>query len=371
MPMERPAPRPPPGPPTEAPASAGAEQGAGLGRFAVRVLIVALVAALCYLLWRAAHVLLLLFAAVLLAVLIRGLSARLRALTRLPQAAAFALVVLGLFGGVAAVAWLFGAQIAGQFSHLGHSLPELLQRVESAFSAHPIGQAALEQIGTAQGALGALLARLGQSFGSVFGAAADLLLVAFAGFYLAAQPGHYARGLMELAPPKARGRLRKVMEALGEALWLWVKGKLATMAIAGVLTTAGLLALGVKSALALGLIAAAAELAPFIGPILAAVPAVAVAAADDLSLGVYVLVLYLVVQNLESYLILPLIQQRAVSLPPVLTLAALLAFGLLFGPIGVLLAEALAVTGLVLVKMLYVEEALGERTEVPGRDAGG
>ena len=345
-----------------------AEQEARLGEFIVRVIVVAVVAALAVLVWAVADVLLLLFAALLLAVLFRGLGAALRSVTGCSKGLALVVVVVALIIGPGALVWLFGGQIAGEFADLGRSIPELVRNIQADLEEFAWGRALLEQLDATGSATG-LLARFGSVFGSAIGVAADLALIFFIALYLAAQPRHYARGVLELAPEPRRARIGKLLETLGKALWLWIVGKLASMAAVGVLTATGLLLLGMPSALALGLIAAVAELVPFFGPLLAAVPALLLAAAHDSIGPAPVLLLYLAIQQVESYVILPLIQKRVVSLPPALTLAAILAFGVLFGPLGVLLAEALAVTGLILVKVLYIEDALGRHTQVPGRDA--
>lgn len=344
------------------------EQAPRLGEFIVRVIVVAVVAALLWFVWAVADVLLLLFGALLLAVLFRGLGAALHRASGLSGGLALGLVIIALVVGPGALAWFFGGQIAGEFAQLGQSIPELVQEIQDDLQDVAWGRALLDQLDAA-GSATHLLARVGRTFGSAIGIAADLALVFFVALYLAAQPRHYAKGVLELIPEPRRARIAKLMETLGKALWLWLVGKLASMAAVGALTTAGLLLLDVPAAFALGLIAAFAELVPFFGPLLAAVPALLLAAAGDGSAGpIPVLLLYLAIQQVESYVILPLIQKKVVSLPPALTLAAILAFGVLFGPIGVLLAEALAITGLILVKMLYIEDALGRHTQVPGRD---
>ena len=346
-----------------------AERPARAGEFIVRVLIVAAVAALALFVWAVVEVLLLLFAALLLAVLFRGMAQALRGVTGWPHGVTLGLVVLGLLAAFAGIGWIFGGRVAAEFAQLGQSIPELVRQARDQMQSVPWGRDILDHLQASGSATSGLLTRLWSTIGSTVGVLTDLVLVFFVALYLAAQPRHYAEGLLELAPPRRRPRVRQVFDALGHALWFWILGKLASMAVVGLLTTAGLFALGMPLAVALGLLAMVAELVPFFGPVLAAAPAVLLATTGDGPGPVAVLVLYLVIQQLESYLILPLIQKKAVSLPPVLTLAAILAFGVLFGPIGVLLAESLAVTGLILVKMLYVEDALGDSTEVPGRDA--
>ena len=137
------------------------------------------------------------------------------------------------------------------------------------------------------------------------------------------------------------------------------------MTVVGTLTAIGLALLGVTAPLALGLIAGMFAFVPYVGPILASVSGILMAAMQGPVLMGYVVVLYAGIHFLEGNIINPLVQAEAVQLPPVLTLFAALVFGLLLGPIGVLLAAPLAVVLLVAVNALYIEGILGERRVWP------
>ena len=138
------------------------------------------------------------------------------------------------------------------------------------------------------------------------------------------------------------------------------------MVVVGLLTGIGLWALGMPSALTLGLMAGVLEFIPFAGPILSAVPAVLLALAVSPDLALWVLLLYFAVQQFEGYVLTPLVQQYAVDLPGVVLLFSLLAFGALFGTLGVILAAPLTVVTYVLIKRLYVIETLHTPTPIPG-----
>jgi predicted PurR-regulated permease PerM len=133
------------------------------------------------------------------------------------------------------------------------------------------------------------------------------------------------------------------------------------MAVVGVATTAGLWLLGVPFALALGVVAFVLDFVPYIGPILSAVPAILVAMTLGPMEALYVGLLYFGVQSLESYLLTPLVQQRAVQLPPALTILSQVLLGLLLGGFGLALATPLTAVGVVLVRELYVEDVLEDR----------
>jgi predicted PurR-regulated permease PerM len=141
------------------------------------------------------------------------------------------------------------------------------------------------------------------------------------------------------------------------------------MTVVAVLTTLGLWLIGVPGYLALGLLAGLAEFVPVVGAILAAVPGLLQALGQGgVELAAWAALVYLAVQQLQGNVVTPLVTRRMVSLPPALTLFAIIAFGLVFGPLGVLFAAPLAVVAFVAVKKLWVREALGEETDVPGED---
>jgi predicted PurR-regulated permease PerM len=162
------------------------------------------------------------------------------------------------------------------------------------------------------------------------------------------------------------------MYVVGRALRWWFVGRLTSMAILGTLTALGLWFLGMKAALLLGVLAGLLSFVPYLGPILSAIPALLIATLDPSVSLVSVALLYAGIQFFESYLITPLVQERAVSIPPVVLISAQAIMGVLSGIIGILLATPLAVTTIVLVQTLYVEERLGDDVSVLGeQDDGG
>jgi predicted PurR-regulated permease PerM len=124
--------------------------------------------------------------------------------------------------------------------------------------------------------------------------------------------------------------------------------------------------LGVPFAIPLGIITALLNFIPNIGPILASVPAILIAFSSSPTDALYVAILYLAVQNIDGFVTTPLIQERAVSLPPVLVIASQLLLAVIFGFLGLLVAVPLFAVAFVLVKMIYVEDILDRRVEVKG-----
>jgi predicted PurR-regulated permease PerM len=132
------------------------------------------------------------------------------------------------------------------------------------------------------------------------------------------------------------------------------------MILVGGITTAILFALGIESALLLGLIAGLLEFIPLFGPILSAVPAIGVALADSPQKALYVALAFVVIQQLEGNLITPLLLKRRVDIPPALTIIGIALMGVIFGFLGLLIAEPLIAALLVTVKMVYVEDVVGD-----------
>jgi predicted PurR-regulated permease PerM len=189
------------------------------------------------------------------------------------------------------------------------------------------------------------------------------------GIFMAARPGLYRRGLIKLVPEGGRDNAALALEDSWKALRLWLFGRLVSMVLVGLLTGLGLWWIGIPAALTLGIVAALLEFVPFLGPILAAIPAILLALAVDPTLFLWVVGLFLVIQQIEGNIIAPLVQQQAVELPPALLLFSLVAAGLVFGIVGILFAEPLTVVLFVLVKRLYVREALNTPTPIPGEDS--
>ncbi len=334
--------------------------------FVRRTLVVLGLIALALLLWRVAYALLLAFGGVLLAVLLRGLARKVRDWTPLGIGWSMAVVGVALVGLIVLVAALLGPSVSAQLGELGDTLTQGMSKVRDYLQERPWGQELLS--GMTQGApQGSDLLRAAATvFASALDAVLALVLVIFAGIYFAAAPAVYSDGLVRLLPKGRQARAKEVLDATGKALWLWLLGQFVIMVIVGVLTAVGLLIVGVPLALALGFVAGLLEFIPFIGPIVAAVPIILVALTADPQTALYAALVILAIQQVESHLLAPIVQRKAVTLPPVLVLVGTIALTLLFGPIGAVFATPLLVVVLVVVEMLYMEDTLGQRVDVPG-----
>lgn len=328
-----------------------------------RLIVTIVIVGFALLLWELKHVLLLAFAAVLVAVALLAITRAVERVTRLPHRISLALggaIVFIVFGGIGWVSWpAFQEQLTGLLARLTESLDEM----ETVFgitlpsSAQDIAQA-----------LSAFVDRIWSGVLTIAGAlvtvVSTLVLVVFAGIFIAVDPGTYRSGLTLLFPRSWHALIEKALDETGRGLTLWLRAQLLTMLVVGTLVGFGTWAIGLPSPLALGLIAGLTEFVPILGPFAGAVPAVLVAFGMDGSTLAWTVVLFIVVQQVEANLITPLLQRRIVSIPPVVLLFSFVALGVTFGATGILVAAPLTIALYILVREFYVGQLLSEQDEL-------
>jgi predicted PurR-regulated permease PerM len=320
--------------------------------------------------WFAYDALLLVFACILFAILLYELAGMLRERLHVHRQVALALVVTLLLLVFGVGGWLMAPQIGEQADKLGAAVPEALQRLRAAMEQQPLLKRLMSSMPSPeqmQKQLTQLVPNAGLFFTGLMGALGNVVIILFVGIYFAAQPHLYIDGLVTLVPPAKRGRAREVMDELGRTLARWLLGKAASMLVVGVASAAGLALLGVPLALILGLIAGLLDFIPYLGPLMAGVPAVLIAFSDSPQQALYVVLLFGAIQLAEGYMLSPLIEKRTVSLPPALTIVMQLLFGALFGMAGVALATPLTAVLAVLVSMLYVQDVLKDPVRTPSQ----
>jgi predicted PurR-regulated permease PerM len=186
------------------------------------------------------------------------------------------------------------------------------------------------------------------------------------GIFGAAEPGLYRGGLLRLVRRRT-ARAGEVADAIASGLRHWPVGQLLLMVIIEITKAVGLWLIGIPMALTLGIISGGPDLAPYLGAWLSAAPAGMIALLQGPQYLGYVAALYLGLHLLEGYILLPLIQGRAVDLPQALTLVAQALMGEMEGPFDLFVAAPLTVAAMVVLRMLYVEDTLGdEAVAVPG-----
>lgn len=348
--------------------------------FATRVLIIiALVTAvvlLLALLYFAFQIFLVFFAAILFAVFLSSLSAWLSQHTPLSYGVSLVVMCLLLVGVLAGFFVLLAPQLSQQSQQMAEQFPSSLQQLRGQVQQLPFGEQLLARIPSPEelmksqsGQGGKILQSAFSFFSSSLGVLANLLIVIVIGIYLAANPTYTTEGIVRLVPIRKRDRAREVLETLGFTLWGWLKGTFLAMAVIGTITTLGLSLIGVPLSLLLGVFAGLMEFVPNIGPFIAGLPAVLLALTQDPTKALYVIVLFVGIQSLEGYVLTPLVQKKVIDLPPILTIMAQVVLGLLAGFLGLFLATPLIAALMVLIKLLYIEDVLGDTSiEVKGEE---
>lgn len=321
--------------------------------------------ALLWLVVKAANVFLLLFIAVLLSLFLRAVADVLENRLRLPSSLALLGAVLISLGALIGLVTLLVPPFAEQTRALALELPRYIVGLE----------AQLERLGERipplkawlasedQKALTVLYEQASQQLETLLPKVFGLLHLAIDGFalmvmslYLARRPADYREWLIALFPPLQRELVRDVLLEIARDLRSWITGQLLGMVILAVLTAIGLAALQVPYWLTFGIFTGAVAIVPFFGTLVSTVlPALFVLASDgDPWRVIGVIILGTVIHLIESNLVLPLITQNQVKLPPVLSIMSVLIFGQLLGPVGLIVAVPILVVLTVIVRRVLV-----------------
>lgn len=322
-------------------------------------LIVALILATTDLLVIALSVLLLVFAGILFGVFVGGISRWVSHHSPMSYRWSYALVVLLLIAAIAGGSFYMGSQVVQQTAQLRQEL----QQAQDQFVQWLAQYESLPSVKEMRKTLTSgpsVLPGLGKAINWILWGITGVVVIFFVGLYVAFDPHLYTWGIVKLFPKDRRHRATEALDQLRYALSRWIIGRLASMTIIGVITAIGLALLGVPLPVTLGVLAALLTFIPNIGPLLAAVPQALLALNVGTSTVLWVILLNIVLQGVESYLVTPLIQRHEVTLPPALTITAQLLLGATIGVIGIMMAAPLTAAVMLLVQMLYIRDRLGD-----------
>lgn len=312
--------------------------------------------AAAYVLWQLVDVLLLLFACALVSLILLTITNALRRRTRLPFAVALGLTVFAILALLAGAITFFGTTIQSEFAELASRLPAAWAGVQEKMRTSTVGAALLVRAQALAPSGQAIVNAATSTLTAVGGALSGLAIVLVGGLYLAAQPTLYSGGLLRMIPAPARSRSAETLDAIAVSLRNWLKGQALGMVFVGIGTGLGLWLVGVPAAWAIGLVAGLAEFVPYAGILLAGIPAVVLGFGQGTSTGLWTIAVLVAVQQVQGNLVMPLLQNKMVDLPPAVTIFGIIAAGILFGVAGVLLATPLTIVVLVLVRRLYLGE---------------
>lgn len=349
---------PPPPDSVEAPLFTLARKADPRERLVATVRTTVIIGAIALVVWTLSDVVLLIFLAVLIAAMLRGLADWLTTRTGLPTWAALTVVSLALVLLIGGLAWWVGPHFISEGQQLWKQVSGELQSLRQKYG-NILGNAMPSKNGEA--GLGHSAATVATS---TLGFLGDLLVVVATALYFAIAPRFYQDGVVRLFPMDYRPRAHEVLTEIGHTLQWWLLGQAVDMAVVGVLTGIGLFLLGVPLALALAVIAGLFTFVPYFGPIVSAIPAILVAATMSWSTVFWVAAIYLACHGIEGYIVAPYVQRRTVELPPAVTILSMAVLGALFGALGLVVATPLVAVVLVIVREVYVRDVLGD----PGSD---
>ncbi len=338
------------------------------------------VVAALLLLWSLRDALVLLFAAVVLAMALCTLVGTVQRRLGCRRQLALALSLLGVAVLLAIVATAIIPPFMTEFAELLQKLPKAAQTLLNLIN-QAMESASKMLYGTRDGGLGWLRQTLTLPSGTtgspgmvenisggawrLLGVAGNLgtallqtLFVVAVALMITAQPTAYREVALLLVPGFYRRRAREVLLQCGESLSAWMGGVLISSLCVGTLAAVSLLLLGVKLVAANAVLAGLLNIIPNLGPTLSTLFPMSVALLDAPWKAAAVLIIYIIIQNLESYVITPSVMHHQLKLLPGLTLTAQLLFTVLFGPLGLVLALPLAVCVQVIVREVIIHDVL-------------
>ncbi len=328
--------------------------------FFVLLLAVGLVLAVI-LAWLGRVILLLLFAAIVVAVLLTAIVDWIKARLKLKPGLALALILFTAAALGFLSLWISGPNIIEQFAKLQTDLPQAAQHLVERVKGHGWGRWLLAQwsdYSQLSDSISYALTRIGGIVLSTASLLAGLVIVAFLSLYLAAEPDVYVSGIRRATPRRYRATVEACAASAVRNLRWWLLAQMLSMAAVGTLVTLGLWILGVPLAGTLGIIAALMTFVPNLGPILSVFPAALLALAISPGKGLLTVLLFILVHFLEGNIITPLLQRQIVRLPPALTLMVQLLLAVIAGPLGVALAAPITAAGLGILKVLFPADAI-------------
>jgi putative heme transporter len=260
---------------------------------------------------------------------------------RIPRTLAVILVYLGILGIFILIGWIVFPPIFAQVQDIVAGTPELISQLERLYGQYaPVGEIPfverlIEQLGQVTSRLVAV--PLGLASGLV-----DLVLILFVSLYTLVEAPRMRGFALSLFPEERRPRVDHVLNSMAQAMGGFIRGAVITAFIVGLITVIGLSIIGIPFPLVLGVIAGVLELLPYVGPIIAAIPMLIIALLQSPTQALIVLIFFILVQQLESNILVPNIMKTQTEISPLLSIVAIVAGASLGGILGALVAIPIA-----------------------------
>lgn len=286
---------------------------------------------------------------------------------RFPRWLSILLIYVVLLVALAFVIVLLIPPITQQAIQLANSFPEYFQKAGAVFESLKNFSAEHGILGELDKGLSALKGNVTGMVSSVFsgvagffGGVVSFFVVLVITFYMTIEESAIKRVLTHVLPDKYQPFTLQLINKIQRKIGDWLKGQLILSLILGVLVYVGLLILGVNYALILGVVAAFGEFIPYLGPVLAAIPAVFLAFTQSPLKALFVLIFYIIIQQIENQILVPKVMQKAVGLNPIVSIVALLIGAKVAGLVGVVLAIPVATAISVVVKEFWATKEAAE-----------
>ncbi len=319
-------------------------------------------------------VLLVLFLATILAIYLDALAGLLHRRFGVPQSLGLMLGLAATLGALVGIVLLIAPAVTQQVQDLLTNLPKYLASLDTNLNGLMRSIPVLRRSASpgADGQPGLLSTALGEILGFLRGAAVPYLKggvevliegvsVLVMALYLARHPGVYVEGAVALIPPERRPIARAILQDLNVTIRAWVVGQIIAMILLAALTTLGLWVLGMPYFLAFGVFAGVAAIVPFFGVLLSTLlPALFALGAFGVTKALLVAALGVVVHIIEANFVAPVVMERQVNLPPVVTIAGVLLIGKLFGLAGLIIAVPILALVMILVRHILLGEVYGD-----------
>ncbi len=300
-------------------------------------------------------VLLVIFASILFAIALCGLAKLITAHAKVPHAAAVLIAALAV---VAVLGWpfmIYGSRLWAQFDEIAMDIPKAVASIKTFLEAHASVQFLEQIVGDID--LSKIAAPVATKLTSIISllstATAYAILLLFGGVYLALSPDLYVKGLLRFTPLSYRDRVQQFLEQSGSSLRTWLSTQLLVVLINGIFAGIGLWAFGVHDAAALAMLAGLLSFIPYMGTIIAMIIGGLATLPQGAIFALYALMVLGAISIVEGYFITPYIQNKTLSLPPVVLLFAIFTFTILFGTFGIVLAAPLTVVAVAALDTFY------------------
>ena len=316
--------------------------------------IIAVAAGFILLVWLLSDIILLIFMAVLIAVILRGISQWAARFTHASEGAMLAVVCVVAAALLLGFCYYIGPKLANESQALYKQVHQQIDHLRDAYGDTAWGKAIFQRSSPAAAMQNHVVTYARTVATSTLGSLASAFILLVTALYFAIAPAWYVRGVVMLFPLPWRPRVNHVLLRIGSTLQWWSLGQLIDMIVVGVLTGVGLAILGVPLSLALGVLAGLFTFVPYFGAIAAAVPAMLVGLTISWQTALWVLGIFVICHSIEGYVVSPLVQRRTVHLPPALSILSMTILGTIFGPLGLILGTPVAAASMVAVREAYV-----------------